>query len=210
VTGYPGVLLERLMVASLFLAGCSPGPSPAITDGPSTNPPATELASAGAPASPSAASLGVFSVSGAEATQVDLVVRFVTAFNAGDPDTALGLMVDDPGMSDCDFERHDVVDLQGKLQIRAWLRTRSADHDRMVIGRIFNMNPDSDRAVGVEFSRRVSDTIVRLGAVGGVIPGLVAKVVFDAEGLRIATFANGPFGADPGVVARLCSVADPP
>jgi hypothetical protein len=148
----------------------------------------------------------VFTVSGVQAIHVALIVRFVTAFNAADLDTALGLMTDDPGMSDCDFERHDVVDMRGKAQIRAWLGQRFADHDRMVIGRIFNMNADSDLAVGVEFSNRVSDTIVRLGAVGGVIPGVVAKVVFDTEGHRIAKFANAPFGADPAVVARLCSV----
>jgi hypothetical protein len=199
-----------LIVVSLLFAACSALPSPTVTQHQSVEPPATEVASP-QPTSPLVSPGGdVFSVSGVQAIQVALIVRFVTAFNAADLDTALGLMTDDPEMSDCDFERHEVVDMQGKARIRAWLGQRFADHDRMVIGGIFNVNPDSDRAVGVEFSNRVSDTIVRLGAVGGVIPGVVAKVVFDADGHRIATFANGPFGADPAVVARLCSVAVTP
>jgi hypothetical protein len=199
----------RPVLVSLLFAACSALPSPTVTQQPSVESPAAEAASPQT-TSPLVSPVGdVFSVSGVQAIQVDLIVRFVTAFNAADLDTALGLMTDDPGMSDCDFERHVVVDMQGKARIRAWLRQRFADHDRMVIGRIFNMNPDSDRAVGVEFANRVSDTIVRLGAVGGVIPGVVAKVVFDAAGHRIAKIANGPFGADPAVVAQLCSVATP-
>jgi hypothetical protein len=152
----------------------------------------------------------VFSVSGAQAIQVDLVVTFVTAFNRADLDGALGVLNDDAGVSDCDFETHDAVQAQGTAEVRAWLLQRFADRDRMVIGRIFNMNPDSDRAVGVEFSSRVSDTIVRLGAVHGMTPGAAAKVVFDPVVQRIATFANGPVGADPGVVAQLCSVGVTP
>ena len=80
------------------------------------------------------------------------------------------------------------------------------DHDRLVIGRIINMNPDSDRAVGVEFALRSSDSIATLGAPNGLVPEVTAKIVVDASGEKIVAFANGPGGVDPGDVRQLCSV----
>jgi SnoaL-like domain len=147
-----------------------------------------------------------FTVSGASPAFVALVVRFVDAFNAGDLERAAALFADDANVSDCDFTTHTIVEGQGRDAIRGWLAARFADHDRLVIGSIFNHNPDSDRAVGVEFTKRTSDTIARLGAPDGIAPDVDAKVVLDAAGARLAAFANGPGGADPGVVLRECSV----
>ena len=156
---------------------------------------------------PSPAPSASFAVSGASPAFVALVVRFVDAFNAADLETAAALFADDADVSDCDFMTHTVVEAQGRDAIRAWLVGRFADHDRLVIGRIFNANPDSDRAVGVEFALRSSDTIASLGAPDGITPDVSAKVVLDTSGQKLAAFANGPGGADLGVILRSCSIA---
>ena len=137
---------------------------------------------------------------------VALVVRFVAAFNAARMDEAVALFAEDANVSDCDYASQTVVEARGPAAIRSWLERRIADHDRLVIGRIFNMNPDSDRAIGVEFALRSSDSIARLGAPSGLVPEVTAKIAIDASGERIEAFANGPGGADPGDVRRLCSV----
>jgi SnoaL-like domain/Neocarzinostatin family len=177
------------VLGTLLVVGCAPVPAPSAAAIFSSVPPAPS-----------------FTVFGASPASVALVVRFVDAFNAADLESAFALFADDANVSDCDFAAHTVVQAQGRDAIRAWLAARFADHDRLVIGSIFNHNPDSDRAVGVEFARRSSDTIARLGAPDGITPQVEAKVVLDASGRRVGAFANGPGGADPVVVAQACSV----
>jgi len=182
-----------LAAGVLLLAGCSP-------EAPGSQP------------RPSASSV-TFAVTGAQADKVALVVRFVTAFNAGRLDDASAVFASDASVNDCDYATHAIVEAQGLPAIRAWLVQRFADHDRLVIARIFNMNPDSDQAVGVDFASRSSDTMARLGAPNCLVPQVSAKIVIDASGQRIAGFANGPGGAAPGDVRRWCSVpgdASPP
>ena len=195
----------RLSLAAgvLLLTGCSPVA------------PVSQLASQGSPSlpplrsQPSTSSSVTFTVTGTQANKVALVVRFVIAFDAARLDDASALFADevDANISDCDYATHVIVTAQGLPAIRAWLVRRFADHDRLVIARIFNMNPDSDQAVGVDFASRSSDTIARLGAPNGLVPKLGAKVVFDASGQRIGVFANAPGGADPAVVLNVCSVS---
>jgi hypothetical protein len=120
-----------------------------------------------------------------QADKVALVVRFVTAFNAALLDNASALFAVDANLKDCDYATHAVVAAQGLPAIRAWLVHRFADHDRLVIARIFNMNPDSDRTVGVDFALRSSDTIARLGAPNGLVPDSTAVIVIDEAGQRI-------------------------
>ena len=188
-----------LAAGVLLLVACSPvAPASQLQPlgSPSSSPP---------PSSPPPSSV-TFTVSGPQADKIALVVRFVTAFNGAQLDDALGLLAEDANISDCDFGTHLAVQAQGRVAIRSWLMQRFADHDRLAIARIFNMNPDSDRAVGVEFARRSSDTIARLGAPNGLAPDGITTLGFDASGQRIGGFANGPVGADPGIALRLCSV----
>jgi hypothetical protein len=145
-------------------------------------------------------------VTGSQAGTVALVVRFVAAFNAARIEEALALFSEDANVSDCDYASRTVVEAKGRAAIRSWLERRMADHDRFVIGRIFNMNPDSDLGIGVEFALRSSDSIATLGAPNGLVPEVAAKIVIDASGERFAAFANGPGGAAPGDVRQLCSV----
>ena len=147
-----------------------------------------------------------FAVTGSQAGMVALVVRFVAAFNAARMDEAVALFAEDANVSDCDYASQTVVEARGRAAIRSWLERRIADHDRLVIGKIFNMNPDSDLAIGVEFSLRSSDSIAALGAPNGLVPKVAAKIVIDPSGELMATFANGPVGVDPGGVRQLCSV----
>lgn len=135
-----------------------------------------------------------------------MVARFVTDFNAGRLNDAAALFTDDASVSDCDYTTQTAILARGRTAIRAWLERRFADHDRLIVARIFNMNPDSDRAVGVEFAARSSDTIARLGARDGIVPETVGTIVFDTSGQRILGFVNGP--GDLTVALRVCSVPD--
>jgi len=159
---------------------------------------------------PSSPSTDLFSVTGLEAERIASVVRFVTAFNSARLDDASAVFADDAALNDCDFATHEIVEARGRAAIRAWLIQRFADHDRLVIARIFNMNPDpnSNQSAGVDFALRTSDTIARLGAPNGFAPQGEAKVVFEPTGQRIITFANAPGGAARGVVLNTCSVPD--
>jgi hypothetical protein len=186
-----------LTVAVLVVVACSPVPPPSPYM-PASSPSALSL-------SPPGSGL-TFTVTGSQAGAVALVVRFGAAFNAARMEEALALFAEDANVSDCDYASQTVFEAKGRAGIRSWLEGRMADHDRLVIGRIFNMNPDSDLAIGVEFALRSSDSIAALGAPNGLVPELAAKVVIDASGERMAAFANGPAGADPGDVRQLCSV----
>jgi uncharacterized membrane protein len=177
-----------LALGGLLLAACSP-------QAPSSQP------------APSLSS-DTFTVTGAQAAEVALVVRFVDAFDGARLEEASALLTDDAAISDCDYVAHTVVLAQGREAVRAWLAQHFADHDRLTIARIFNMNPDpnSNRGVGVDFALRSSDTIARLGAPEGFVPDAEAKVGIDETGQKIRGFANGPFGADPGIALRTCTV----
>ena len=84
-----------------------------------------------------------------ESEKIASVVRFVTAFNAARLYDASAVFADDAALNDCDFASHVIIEARGATAIRAWLRKRFADHDRLVIARIFNMNPDPTRIQGV-------------------------------------------------------------
>ena len=178
---------------------------------PSATPTPSPTPAASASPPPPPASTDIFAVTGLQAEKVASVVRFVTAFNASRLDDASAVFADDAALNDCDYGSHEIIEARGSAEIRAWLVQRFADHDRLVVARIFNMNPDpnSNQVVGVDFALRSSDTIARLGAPGGMAPPVTAKVVFDPSGQRITMFANAPGGAPPGVVLNTCSVPTP-
>jgi hypothetical protein len=148
-----------------------------------------------------------FSVNGAQAHQVAAVVNFVAAYNSGRPDDALALLSERVSVSDCDYRKAVAVSYQGRSETERWLRERIADHDQLQLQSIWNQNP-KDLAVGVVWSRRISDILKSLGFKSGITPQLGTKVVFDATTGRITGFANGPSGGDQ----RLCrpGIADRP
>ncbi len=201
----PRILIVSVIVALVaFAVGLQVSPTRTATlpapsgFGPSSIPSAVALTPAVTPATPAVAptlvvpspppsspSSVTFTVTGTQADKVALVVRFVTAFNAALLDTASALFAVDANLQDCDYATHGIVAYQGLPAIRSWLVHRFADHDRLVIARIFNMNPDSDRTVGVDFALRSSDTIARLGVPNGLVPGSTATIVIDEAGQRI-------------------------
>ena len=183
-------------ITSAVACACASGPSPSATDQTGLTPTPPLLASSTPEAS--GGSVG-WAVSGAEAAQVALVVAFVDAFNAGDMDEIHALSDVGLGLSDCDYVEVRAVDLRGR-ELDNWLRARFADHDHLVIKRIFNFNPEPSsgaHVVGVEWLTRTSKTLTRLGFPNGIEPATSAKVVFNEADDRIRSFANGPVGGDP-------------
>lgn len=133
-----------------------------------------------------------------QAQEVAVLVAFIGAYNAGRVDAALALFRAPWVWSDCDYRRRTVLAGQDKASLTRWLRQRSADHDRLDIGRIM-VGTVQEEALGVTFKRRTSDTLRALGHPQGITPALSAKVIFDGQSgtaarPSIMRFANGPYG----------------
>lgn len=183
--------LFAVAAAVYLLVACVPGSAPASKATSSSFPAGSSATASASPEKP-----GVFTLSAIRARQVSTVVRMIDAYNAGRLDEVVPLLDDGISWSDCDYKMVALVALVGKTQVFSYLRQRFADHDQLTIANIWNQNPGADGAqtVGVDFSRRVSDTIRALGLPNGVRPTLASKVIFDSTGDRIKAFANGPYG----------------
>jgi hypothetical protein len=174
-------MLLALAAMAWLLSACTPGSA-------STRP-------AGASASPGQAP-AVFTLSAIRARQVSTVVRMIDAYNLGRIDEVLSLLDDSVVWTDCDYKAIALVALGGKTQVAPYLKLRFADHDQYEIESVWNQNPGADGAltVGLDYSRRASDSLRALGFSNGIRPSLASKVVFDSTGSRITRFANGPYG----------------
>jgi hypothetical protein len=139
---------------------------------------------------------GVFTVNAQQAAQVTAVVEFVRAYNGARLRSALAVLIAQPSGSDCDYRRKRPFQFQGRTATVRWLRARFRDRDRLTLARVYNENPSGGPAVGVEFSRRTSNTLRALGFRNGIRPKVAAKVIFSGSG-RIRNFAFGPVGGDP-------------
>ena len=163
--------------AGLILACTSPAPAPPV---------------------PAHVDLGLpptFSVNGAQARQVAILVNLVAAYDDGRVEDALALVDERVGVSDCDYRRASVVTFSDRLGAERWLRQRVYDHDRLRVQSIWNLNP-GDPVVGVVWALRSSDSLKSLGFPNGIRPQLSAKVIFDRATDRVRGFAYGPFGGD--------------
>jgi hypothetical protein len=182
---------------SLTLAACrNQPPSPTLTPTLSLTPIATAT---DIPSVAAQTSHKTFSLTGEQAQEVAVFISFIRAFNNGRLDEALGLLAKDVTGSDCDYEKVSLTFFKGKAEAAEWLRQRFADRDQLVVSGIYNENPDprsGKHVIGVEYSRRKSLTLERLGFLEGITPNLASKVVFRSEPSLIQGFANGPGGGD--------------
>jgi len=148
----------------------------------------------------------VFSVTRQQAAEVVMVARFVDAFDAGRVNEAMALLGEEFGGSDCDYRHVAVVSFSGRQPTQDWLRPRAADHDRLDIREVYNLNPDQPGGVvGVQWARRSSDALRALRFREGIVPQLDAKVVFDRSD-RIRSFANGPEGGSASICRTSVSI----
>src|SRR5215467_8317620 len=133
-----------------------------------------------APARVDLDSPATFSLNGAQAGQVAAVVNLVRAYNGGRIDEALALLDEQVGISDCGYRKVRVVTFSGRSEAEGWLSQRVADHDRLQLQLILNLNPDQPvGVVGVVWALRSSDSLRSLGFAKGIRPQAGAKVVFD-------------------------------
>jgi limonene-1,2-epoxide hydrolase len=143
-----------------------------------------------------------YSLGARQAQEVAVTIRFINAFNAHKLEQALATFAPDAGGSDCSYRPVQVVRFRGKREIAAWLRKRFADDDRLGAGRVLNENAAQPVGVlAVEWAKRKSKTLRRLGVPQGIVPALGAKVIFTrgSSSPRIRVFSNGPGGADPNL-----------
>jgi hypothetical protein len=133
------------------------------------------------PSSPDERVPNVFDIGWESARLVSVVIELVEAYNAGEIEQVLGLLTDDAGWADCDYEADEDVVLEDKDEIRAWLEERVANHDQLEVARMFNGNPSSDTVLGIEWGPRLSNELRALGFDTGIQPELSSVVSFSRE-----------------------------
>ncbi len=140
-----------------------------------------------------------FTLTARQASEVSVVVRFISAFNGRQLRAALALATPSIDVSDCDYRRVAATEARGQREVATWLRQRFRDRDHLTVAHIWNENPDQPSGVvAVDWAKRTSNTLRSLGFPAGIKPQLSAKVVFTTTGpVRISRFANGPVGGSP-------------
>lgn len=188
--------LFAVAAMACLLGACVPGSANGPASRTTSSPPGGSTSASASPEQP-----GVFTLSAIRARQVSTVVRIIDAYNAGRLADVMPLLDDGIAWSDCDYKAAALVVLAGRRQVVDYLRQRFANHDQFTMASVWNQNPGPDGAdtVGVDFRRRMSDTIRALGFPNGIRPALAAKVILDSMGDRITRFANGPGGGSSEV-----------
>lgn len=177
---------------AFFLVGCRSAPAPETS-------PAPVLAATDISNAPTPIGRETFSLTGEQAQEIAVFMNFIHAYNNARTDDALALLSENIVGSDCDYQEVKIISFRGKSQAAEWLRNRFSEHDSLDVGRIFNENPDpsGEHVIGVEYSRRSSTTLAKLGFGEGITPKLASKVIFGVAPALITAFANGPYGGDP-------------
>jgi hypothetical protein len=120
---------------------------------------------------------------------VAAVVGFIRSYNRGDLRASVGYFttIRRSGQSpitaaDCDYRSKTTVVYALRTGLVRWLKGRFADHDRLTLRRIFDQNPSQAvGVVGVEYARRTSDTLRKLGYRHGIVPQVAQKIVFEFD-----------------------------
>jgi hypothetical protein len=143
-----------------------------------------------AAATPVQAPETTFSVSRVQAEEVASVVGFVRAYNRRDLAAAIGYFTTTRQQgqtsvtaTDCNYRRQKTEIYLFRKGLIQWLKRRFADHDRLTIGRIYDENPAQlTGVVAVEYARRTSDTLRKLGFANGIVPQAGQKLPIRFEG----------------------------
>jgi hypothetical protein len=124
-----------------------------------------------------------FSVTRLQAEEVAAVVGFLHTYNRGDLKGALSFFAiarrQTLTAADCNYRRRATEVFVFRAGLVRWLRQRFADHDRLTLGRIHDDNPGQPiGVVGIEYGRRTSDTLRKLGFARGIVPQGGQKMPF--------------------------------
>jgi hypothetical protein len=128
-----------------------------------------------------------------ETTAVATIVGFVTAFNGGHVSQALGLVVDEIVISDCDYSSGDSIFRSGRSEVETWLIARARDHDQIELGDVtLGDHSAGPFALAVSIANRTSDSIRAGGHSTGIVPGLAVKAIVLSDGTRLMGWNGGP------------------
>jgi hypothetical protein len=201
-----------LLAASLgFVGGINMAPA---QPSPSSPPIATGTAPVQTTATvskPSSLPAGVYHLTAEEAQALAVVVRFYTAYNAGQLSDVLATLSDGVRLIDCDYRSRMIRTLVGRAAISDYLRGQVAAKDYWSV-RYYQDQPEgiqsSTLQVVIQPLSRKSLDLMELGVPGGVktdFAGLVFSVVVDGRTLRITKLNWGPAETAAVTEARLCS-----
>ena len=115
---------------------------------------------------PTSMPVGVYHLSETLAEEVAIASRFYASYNAHDLPAIMTLLSETAKLVDCDYASHSTVTIDGRSAIETYFRARFADHDHWIV-EFFNENPEEALTVVVLPTERASDTLRRLGAIGG-------------------------------------------
>lgn len=194
------------MAVVAFVAGMTVGAS-VIDDQPRSTDtvPGTPTPSANASRQAPTIAPGVYRLQPGEVEDVARVADFFTAYNTGDLKAVMMLLSLAPQLTDCDYRTSEVVFIDGRAAVEAYLRDRFAEHDSWAV-ELFNWGPQDTDVVGVEPLQRENDTLLSLGVAGGVKRdfGVSLTIRLTSDDRRISIIGFATVGASPGVVERLC------
>jgi hypothetical protein len=134
---------------------------------------------------------GTFNVTRVQAEEIAAVVGFLDAYNSGDMKASLRYFdfpkhlssYEADGATDCDYRRQTTRVFYHRKGVVRWLKQRFADRDRLTLGRILDLNPAQPiGVVGVDYVRRTSDTLRKLGFPKGIVPQVGQKLPFRFKG----------------------------
>ena len=139
----------------------------------------------------------VFVVTAGRARMVRTLLTLIEAYDATALSDALALVADNVVWTDCDYAAGAAVEVRGKSNLREYLAKRSADHDHIEIGTLWNLNPEpaTNATVGLTIARRTSDTLAHLRFKNGIVGSVSIKVNFitdDRIGGFVGASANQP------------------
>jgi hypothetical protein len=204
------VLVSTIVALFAFISGVGLGTS--LTDGqprprqapfgPTPTAPSPVPSAAGTTA---VVPPGAYRLQLGEANQIAHVADFFTAYNAGDLDAVMTFLDAAPHLSDCDYRTGEVVSIDGRAAVEAYLRDQFADHDNWVV-RLFSENPQNYELIGVEPLQRQNDTLLALGVPGAVKRdfGVSFHILLAPDHEHISDVGFGTMGVSPGVVEKFC------
>lgn len=130
-----------------------------------------------------------FSLTRLQAEEVAALVGFLHAYNRADLKAALSYFTTKRvsgqtaiTATDCDYRRQKTQIYVFREGLVRWLKQRFADHDRLTLGRVYDENSAQPVAVVlVEYARRTSGTLKKLGYPKGIVPQIGQKLPFRFE-----------------------------
>jgi hypothetical protein len=148
--------------------------------------------------------LGEYHLSGEQAANITNVWRFYQAYNEHRLDDVLGLLSDDPILSDCDYSNHTAIRLEGQAEVANYLRARFADGDRWQV-EFFQDDPNGvPGQIVIIPMERSNGALKTMGSPNGTKTEFAVEFAVNLDPNHRLAFVDWATGG-PDVAKHLCT-----